>query len=151
MTFCVFRDLVNKFPKTRDLCLVSSGRSETEIWQASRQQCCRDACQIPKRHDNLITQSRGFETLRNLIEKMSNRISNRFLLQLVPEQLHTQYLWIAPRPFVFLRIRRCEIFSVYSSSIVAVIFLQQLCRCLLWLNTINASIRSNKNIETYQG
>ena len=35
-----------------------------EIWQAHRQQCCRCACQISKRYDNLKYQSRGFEILR---------------------------------------------------------------------------------------
>ena len=46
--------------KLRDDSLELSYRYE--IWQASRQQCCRDACQISKRYDNCNTQSRGFET-----------------------------------------------------------------------------------------
>ena len=52
-----------KVSKPRDLYLELSDRSE--IWQALRQQCCRCACQISKRYDNLKYQSRGFETLRD--------------------------------------------------------------------------------------
>ena len=37
-----------------------------EIWQAPRQQRCRDACQISERHTHYNIQSRGFETLRDL-------------------------------------------------------------------------------------
>ena len=40
-----------KVSKQRDLYLELSDRSE--IWQALRQQCCRCACQISKRYDNL--------------------------------------------------------------------------------------------------
>ena len=50
--------------KSRDLYLELSDRSE--IWQALRQHCCRCACQISKRYDNLKYQSRGFETSRDL-------------------------------------------------------------------------------------
>ena len=53
--------------KPRDLYLELSDRSE--IWQALRQQCCRCACQISKRYDNLRYQSRGFETLRDLTKR----------------------------------------------------------------------------------
>ena len=53
-----------KVSKPRYLYLELSGRSE--IWQELRQQCCRCACQISKRCDNLKYQSRGFETLREL-------------------------------------------------------------------------------------
>ena len=56
-----------KVSKPRDLYLESSDRSE--IWQALRQQCCRCACQISKRSDNLKYQSRGFETLRYLTKR----------------------------------------------------------------------------------
>ena len=38
----------------------------SEIWQAPRQQRCRDACQISERNDHYNTQSRGFETSRDL-------------------------------------------------------------------------------------
>ena len=53
-----------KVSKPRNLYLELSDRSA--IWQALRQQCCRCACQISKRYDNLKYQSRGFETLRDL-------------------------------------------------------------------------------------
>ena len=53
-----------KVSKPRDLYLELSDRSE--IWPALRQQCCRCACQISKRYDNLKYQSRGCETLRDL-------------------------------------------------------------------------------------
>ena len=53
-----------KVSKPRDLYLELSDRSE--IWQALRQQCCRCACQISKRYDNLKYQSHGFESLRDL-------------------------------------------------------------------------------------
>ena len=53
-----------KVSKSRDLHLDLSDRSE--IWQALRQQCCRRACQISKRYDNLKYRSRGFETSRDL-------------------------------------------------------------------------------------
>ena len=56
-----------KVSKLRDLYLELSDRSE--IWQALRQQCCRCACQISKRYDNLKYQSRGFETLRDLTKR----------------------------------------------------------------------------------
>ena len=49
--------------KPRDLYLKLSDRSN--IWQALRQHCCRCACQISKRYDNLKYQSRGFETSRS--------------------------------------------------------------------------------------
>ena len=56
-----------KVSKPRDSYLELSDRSE--IWQALRQQCCRCACQISKRYDNLKYRSRGFETLRDLTER----------------------------------------------------------------------------------
>ena len=56
-----------KVSKPRDLYLELSDRSE--IWQALRQQCCRCACQISKRYDNLKNRSCGFETLRDLTER----------------------------------------------------------------------------------
>ena len=46
--------------KPRDSGLNFSNRSE--IWQASRQQGCRDACQISERYNQYNNQSRGFET-----------------------------------------------------------------------------------------
>ena len=56
-----------KVSKPRDLYLELSDHSE--IWQALWQQCCRCACQISKRYDNLKYQSRGFETLRDLTKR----------------------------------------------------------------------------------
>ena len=56
-----------KVSKPRDLYLELSDRSA--IWQALRQRCCRCACQISKRYENLKYQSRGFETLRDLTER----------------------------------------------------------------------------------
>ena len=56
-----------KVSKPRDLYLELSDRSETR--QAPRQQCCRCACQISKRYNNLKYRSRGFETLRDLTER----------------------------------------------------------------------------------
>ena len=53
--------------KPRDLYLELFDRSE--IWQALRQQCCRCACQIAMRYNNLKYRSRGFETLRDLTER----------------------------------------------------------------------------------
>ena len=53
-----------KVSKPRDLYLELSDRFA--IWQAIRQQCCRCACQMSKRYDNLKYQYRGFETLRDL-------------------------------------------------------------------------------------
>ena len=53
--------------KPQDLYLELSYCSE--IWQALPQQCCRCACQISKRYDNLKYQSRGFETWRDLTER----------------------------------------------------------------------------------
>ena len=40
--------------------------SHPEIWQAPRQQRCRDACQISERYDHCNIQSRGFETSQDL-------------------------------------------------------------------------------------
>ena len=56
-----------KVSKPRDLYLDLSDRSE--IWQTLRQQCCRCACQISKRYDNLKYRSRGFETSRDLTKR----------------------------------------------------------------------------------
>ena len=56
-----------KVSKPWDLYLELCDRSE--IWQALRQQCCRCACQMSKRYDNLKYQSRGFETLRDLTKR----------------------------------------------------------------------------------
>ena len=56
-----------KVSKPRDVYLELSDCSE--FWQALRQQCCRCACQISKRYDNLKYQSRGFETLRDLTKR----------------------------------------------------------------------------------
>ena len=56
-----------KVSKPRDLYLELSDRSEN--WQTLRQQCCRCACQISKRYDNLKFQSRGFKTLRDLTKR----------------------------------------------------------------------------------
>ena len=56
-----------KYSKPRDLYLELPDRSE--IWQALRQHCCRCACQISKRYDNLKYQSRGFETSRDLTKR----------------------------------------------------------------------------------
>ena len=50
----------------QDLYLELYDRSE--IWQALRQQCCRCACQIAVRYDDLGCRSRGFEALRDLAE-----------------------------------------------------------------------------------
>ena len=38
----------------------------SEIWQATRQHCCRGACQISKWYEHFNTRSRGFETLWGL-------------------------------------------------------------------------------------
>ena len=56
-----------KVSKPRDLYLKFFYRSE--IWPALRQQCCRCACQISKRYDNLKYHSRGLETLRDLTKR----------------------------------------------------------------------------------
>ena len=53
-----------KVSNEQDLYLGLSDRSK--IWQAPRQHCCRGACQISKRCDDLHCQSRGFETSRDL-------------------------------------------------------------------------------------
>ena len=40
--------------------------NRSEIWQAPRQQRCRDACQISEGYDRYKIQSRSFETSRDL-------------------------------------------------------------------------------------
>ena len=60
----IFRCLLVRVSKPRDLYLELFDRSE--IWQATRQQGYRRACQISKRCDNLDYQSRGFVTSRDL-------------------------------------------------------------------------------------
>ena len=57
------QDLV-KSRMSRDSGSNISNRSE--IWQAPRQSCCRDACQMSERYDRYNIQSRGFETSRDL-------------------------------------------------------------------------------------
>ena len=49
-----------KVSKPRDSSLDFSNRFE--IWQAPRQQRCRDACQILQRYDDYNIQYRSFET-----------------------------------------------------------------------------------------
>ena len=68
--------------KPRDLYLKSSDRSD--IWQASPQHCCRCACQISKRHDDLNYRSRGFETLRDLTRLLVVKCCNRFRCIFIP-------------------------------------------------------------------
>ena len=51
-----------------DFYLELSNRSE--IWHALRQHCCRCACQIAKRYNNLKYQSRDFETSRDLMIRL---------------------------------------------------------------------------------
>ena len=54
------------FARSREVskpCVTLSDRFE--IWQAPWQQCCRGACQISKRSDDLNYPSRGFETSRD--------------------------------------------------------------------------------------
>ena len=46
--------------------LYSLFSSRSEIWQASRQQRCRDACQISEWYNPYYTQSRGLETSQDL-------------------------------------------------------------------------------------
>ena len=41
--------------------------SRSEIWQAPRQRCCQGACQISERLEKSKTESRGFETSRDLV------------------------------------------------------------------------------------
>ena len=41
----------------------------SELWQAPRQPCCRRACQISKRCDNVNNQSRGFDATFHWILK----------------------------------------------------------------------------------
>ena len=48
----------------------------SEVWQAPRQQRCRDARQISERYDHCNIQSRGFETSRNLTVR-SIRLVNK--------------------------------------------------------------------------
>ena len=50
--------------KERDLGLNFSNRSD--IWQAPRQQRCRDACQISEQYNHYNIQSGGFETWREI-------------------------------------------------------------------------------------
>ena len=57
--------------------LVSAGLmlrlfSISEIWQAPRQQCCWDACQITERCHHYNIQSRGFETSWDLAVRRLN-------------------------------------------------------------------------------
>ena len=49
--------------KSRDSGLDFSNPSG--IWQAPRQQCCRNACQMSERYDHYSIKSRGFETSRD--------------------------------------------------------------------------------------
>ena len=51
--------------KPRDSSLDFSNRSD--IWQAPRQQRCRDACQISERCDQYSIQSRDFESSRDFL------------------------------------------------------------------------------------
>ena len=78
-----------KVSKPRDLYLDLSDRSE--IWQALRQQCCRCACQISKRYDNLKYRSRGFETSRDLTKRRLFGYWDGALV-LLSEQFHAEFV-----------------------------------------------------------
>ena len=73
--------------KPRDSGLDFSNRSQ--IWQAPRQQRCRDACQISERYDHYNIQSRGFETSRDLAVR-------RLTAYRGPDSVATQY-WLQSR------------------------------------------------------
>ena len=64
-----------KASKPLDLYFELSDRSE--IWQAVQQHCCRDACQLSKRCDDLNYQSRVFETSRDLTTRRLIECCNR--------------------------------------------------------------------------
>ena len=53
-----------KFSQLWDISLAWSNHSD--IWQASRQHCCRDACQISEKSIPVNTQSWSFAILQNL-------------------------------------------------------------------------------------
>ena len=82
-----------KVSKSRDLYLELSDRSE--IWQALRQHCCRCACQISKRYDNLKYQSHGFETSRDLtIRRLFGYWDGAQCFSLVDDHFHRQSMRI---------------------------------------------------------
>ena len=51
--------------------------NHSEIWQAPRQQFCRDSYQISKWYDHYNTHSRRFETSRDLVVRRPSRWVNR--------------------------------------------------------------------------
>ena len=59
-----YRKTSTEVSKPRDSCLDISDHSE--IWQAPRQQCCRDAWQMSERYDHYNILCHGFETSRDL-------------------------------------------------------------------------------------
>ena len=62
---CVSRKVSKRRDSGLEIC------ESSEIWQASRQQRCRDACQVSEKKNHYSIQSRGFETsweARPLIE-----------------------------------------------------------------------------------
>ena len=56
--------------------------NHSDIWQAPRQQRCRDACQISERYDHYNIQSPGFETSRDLAVRRPSqpRITSQTML-----------------------------------------------------------------------
>ena len=85
-----------KVSKSRDLYLELPDRSE--IWQALRQHCCRCACQISKRYDNLKYKSRGFETSRDLTKRRLFGYWDGALKQspaeCAPPMVHGSWVWV---------------------------------------------------------
>ena len=79
----------HKVSKSRDFYLKLSDRSE--IWQ-----CCRCACQISKRYNNLKYQSRGFETLWDLTKR--RLFGYRDGAQTLPSGFvyTVEYVWVHP-------------------------------------------------------
>ena len=61
-----------------------------EIWQASRQQCCRGVCQISKRYDNFNTRSRAFEASRDLTNR---RLMRYWIRPQIPQRITYQLWW----------------------------------------------------------
>ena len=50
--------------------------NSSDIWHASRQNCCRGACQMSKRYEHFNTRARAIETVRSY-EELSCVVQNR--------------------------------------------------------------------------
>ena len=107
----------------RDNVLQWSYRSE--IWQAFRQHCCRDACQISERLKRSKPDSRCFETSQDLTVRQCNKIPTSVdkwtsaQLYITGDPFHTNWLQAYYIPLGVLSVYFVNIISLSPMKCIA--------------------------------